>query len=168
MKKGDTFHFTIPAANNRYFGAHLEIMGGTVIATDQDGRPALVANTLGKGKTLLSAYRIESYLAQIPSAFDKPENTHTIYEAFMEWTGVNPLFCTDQPSVEATALKTGKSGYVVLVNHGAEAHAVAVTSSAPVHSLHLITAQGPQAISASGVTWKMNLAAHDAAVLEWK
>jgi hypothetical protein len=168
LKKGDTFHFTIPVANNRYFGARLEVMGGTVIATDQDGRPALVANTLGKGKTLLAAYPIESYLAQIPSAFDKPEHTHAIYNSFLEWTGLRPLFRTDQPSVEATALKAGKSGYVVLVNHGAEAHAVTVTSSAPLQSLRVITPQGPQAITVSGASWKMNLAAHDAAVVEWK
>jgi hypothetical protein len=168
LKKGDTFHFTIPAANNRYFGARLEVMGGTVIATDQDGQPALVANTLGKGKTLLSAYPLESYLAVVPSVFDKPERTHAIYQAFMEWTGLKPLFHTDQPSVEATALKAGQSGYVVVVNHGAEAHEVTVTSSAPIRSLRLITPQGPQAIQASGLTWKMSLAAHDAAVVEWK
>ena len=44
-----------------------------MIAVDQDGRPALVAHELGKGKTLLSAYPLEHYLAHVPSVFDKPE-----------------------------------------------------------------------------------------------
>ena len=168
LKKGDTFHFAIPAASNRYFGAHLEVKGGTVVATDQDGQPALVVNTLGRGKTLLSAYPIESYLAQIPSAFDKPEHNYSLYEAFLQWTGVKPLFHTDQPSVEATALTSGQAGYVVLVNHGTEARDVTVTSSAPVHSVRVLSPQGPRDIQANGATWKMNLAAHDAAVVEWK
>ncbi len=167
LKKGDTFHFTIPAANNRYFGSYLGVMGGTVIATDQDGRPALIANTLGKGKTLLSAYPIESYLAQVPSAFDKPEHTHAIYQAFMEWTGLKSLFRTDQPSVEATALSSTKSGYVVLVNHSAKSETVNVTSSTALHSLRVITPQGPQPLQVSGTGWKMSIGAHDAVVVEW-
>jgi hypothetical protein len=41
---------------------------------------------------LLSAYPLENYLANLPAAFDKPENTHRIYEAFREWSGLKPLF----------------------------------------------------------------------------
>jgi hypothetical protein len=70
----------------------LVVNGGTIIAVDQDNRPALVANTTGSGKTLLSAYPLENYLANLPAAFDKPENTHRIYEAFREWSGLKPLF----------------------------------------------------------------------------
>ena len=66
--------------------------GGTVIAVDQDNRPALVANTVGSGKTLLSAYPIRKLSGELPAAFDKPENTHRIYQAFREWSGVKPLF----------------------------------------------------------------------------
>jgi len=168
LKKGDTFHFTIGGADNRHFGSYLEVMGGTVIATDQDGRPALVANSLEKGKTLLSAYPIESYLAAVPSVFDKPEHTHAIYQAFMEWTGLKPLFRTDQPSVEATALQGRQSRYVVLVNHSPNGHEVTVTSAVPITALRVITPEGPQPIQASGATWKMKLAPHDAAVVEWK
>ena len=58
-----------------------------MIAVDQDGRPALVANIVGSGKTLLSAYPIETYLANTPAVFEKAESTHRIYEAFRNWTG---------------------------------------------------------------------------------
>src|SRR5208337_898121 len=97
----------------------LEVKGGKVIAVDQDGRPALVANTLGSGKTLLSAYPIETYLANVPSAFEKPETTHRIYEAFRNWTGIKPAFSSDQPSVEVTALQGDHRGYVFVINHSA-------------------------------------------------
>ena len=119
LKPGDTFHYSVPAANPRYWGALLEVKGGKVIAVDQDGRPALVANTLGAGKTLLSAYPIEAYLAAVPSAFEKPESTHRIYQAFREWTGHKSQFSTDQPSVEAGSLNADHRGYVIVVNHSA-------------------------------------------------
>ena len=70
--------YSVPAANPRVWGSLLEVKGGRLIAVDQDGRPALVANTVGTGKTLLSAYPIETCLANAPSAFEKPENTHRI------------------------------------------------------------------------------------------
>ena len=60
LKPGDTFHYSVPNPGPRSWGSILEIKGGTVVAVDQDGRPALVANKLGSGKTLLSAYPIEN------------------------------------------------------------------------------------------------------------
>jgi hypothetical protein len=124
LKPGDIFHFKVPAATPRYWGSALEVKGGTVIAVDQDGRPALIANRLGKGKTLVSAYPIESYLAATPSVFENPETTQRIYEAFREWTGFTPLVRTDQPSVEASALIGDHLRYVVLVNHSAVAEQI--------------------------------------------
>ena len=57
---------------------------------DQDGRPALVAHSYGKGKTLLSAYPLETYLAVLPSAFERPENTHRIYRGIGAVGRVHP------------------------------------------------------------------------------
>jgi hypothetical protein len=83
-------------------------------------------------------------------------------------TGVSPLFRTDQPSVEATTLRATNSGYVVLANHSATAQKVTVTSTLALHGLRHITSQGPQALQLEGQTWKMDLGAYDAAVIEWK
>ena len=87
---------------------------------DQDGRPALVAHSYGKGKTLLSAYPLETYLAVLPSAFEHPENTHRIYRGLVEWAGVTPLFSTDAPGVEVAGLIGEGRGYAVLANHQPE------------------------------------------------
>ena len=69
LKVGDTFHYSVPSATPRSWGSILEVKGGTVIAVDQDNRPALVANTVGSGKTLLSAYPLENYLANAAGGF---------------------------------------------------------------------------------------------------
>jgi endo-1,4-beta-mannosidase len=168
LKPGDTFHYSVPGASTRSFGSLLEVTSGKVIAVDQDGRPALVANSLGSGKTLLSAYPIENYLASVPAVFEKPENTHRIYEAFRRWTGIKPLFRTDQPSVEVSSLSADQRGYAVLVNHSSQTQKVTVTTTLPIRSLSRITPEGPQALKLDGSGWKMEIGAFEGVVVEWK
>ena len=168
LKVGDTFHYTVPSATPRSWGSILEVKGGTVIAVDQDDRPALVSNTLGSGKTLLSAYPLESYLASAPAAFDKPENTHRIYEAFREWAGVQPLFHSDQPSVEVSALKGGTRGYAVVTNHGPQPQSVVITASVPLHGVSRITADGTTKAQIVGATFKTDIGAYEGLVFEWQ
>ena len=168
LKVGDTFHYIVPSATPRSWGSILEVKGGTVIAVDQDNRPALVANTVGSGKTLLSAYPLENYLANLPAAFDKPENTHRIYEAFRQWSGIKPLFRSDQPSVEVCSLNGGTHGYVVITNHGSAAETVTITAAGTLHSVARISSQGPAQIQVSGSAFKIDIGAYEGAVVEWK
>jgi len=168
LKPGDTFHYSVPGANPRTWGALLEVKGGKVIAVDQDGRPALIANTVGSGKTLLSAYPIESYLASTPSAFEKPETTHRIYEAFRDWTGVKPAFQSDQPSVEVTSLRGDHRGYAVVVNHSAQAYKATITTSLPVKSVWQVGSENSKSLQLDGSTWKMDLEPYQATIVEWK
>ncbi len=167
LKPGDSFHYSVPSGQ-KYWGALLELKGGTVIAVDQEGRPALVANALGSGKTLLSAYPLETYLANVPAVFEKPENTHRIYQAFRDWAGLKPMFRTDQPSVEIVALHAGHRGYAVLTNHGSQVQKVTVTTILPIRTLALIAPDGPHPLSMQGATWKMELQPYSGAVVEWK
>ena len=168
LKPGDTFHYAVPSQNPRYWGALLEVMGGKVIAIDQDGHPGLVINTLGSGKTLLCAYPIESYLAAAPSAFEKTENSHRIYQAFRDWTAHKSQFFTDQPSVEAGSLNAEHRGYVILVNHNAERQRVKVNSTLPLHSVRLLQLEREESPQLQGSSWQMELAPHEASILEWK
>ncbi len=168
LKPGDTFHYSVPGAGPRNWGSLLEVAGGKIIAVDQDGRPALVANVVGKGKTLLSAYPIETYLAQVPSAFEKQEDTYRIYQAFRDWAGIRPLFQSDQPEVEVSTLKGDRRGYVVVVNHSGQLRAVTVTSNAPIHSVSLLTPDGATAIPLQGSEWKLDVGAYEGMIVEWK
>jgi len=168
LKPGETFHYSVPNPGPRSWGSILEIKGGTVVAVDQDGRPALVFNKVGSGKTLLSAYPIENYLANSPAVFDKPELTYRIYQAFREESGTKPLFRTDQPSVEVASLSGTSRGYAIVTNHSAEKQTVTVTASRPLHSVSRVTAQGKTALELSKSTFKVDLAASEGAVFEWK
>ncbi len=168
LKPGDTFHYSVPNPGQRSWGSILEVKGGTVIAVDQDGRPALIANKVGGGHTLLSAYPIETYLANSPAVFERPELTHQIYLAFREWSGVTPRFYTDQPSVEALSLSGGSRGYLVLTNHAGKTQTVTVTASEPLHSVLKVSSQGNRQVETSRTSFRVELGAYDGAVLEWK
>jgi hypothetical protein len=138
-----------------------------VIAEDQDGHPALIANTLGKGQTLLCAYPLESYLAVMPNGFEKAPALDTLYGALREWSGLKALFRTDNPSVEVTTLKGAKSGYAVLVNHGSKKTKVRLTSTFPFHSLKRIGPEGATALKLDGSSCQVDIDGFDGAILEW-
>jgi hypothetical protein len=168
LKPGETFHYVVPDQSIGSWGAILQVSSGKVIAVDQDNQPALVTNETGRGKTLLSAYPLEHYLANVPAVFDQPENTHRIYQAFRDWAGIKPAFHTDQPSVEVSALNAGHGGYVVLVNHSPKTQNVTVFTNTQAHSINRIRPDGTQAIAIEGASWKMEIAPYDGEIVEWK
>jgi endo-1,4-beta-mannosidase len=168
LRPGDTFHYVVPSQTIQSWGALLEVSTGKVIAIDQDGRPALVVNSLGAGKTLLSAYPIEHYLANVPAAFDQPDNTRKIYDAFRDWSGVKPLFSSDRPEVEVSTLKGDRRGYVVAVNHSDQAQDSSIVSTLTLRSLTAITPGGPKPLSMEGHNTTIHLGPYEATVLEWK
>jgi hypothetical protein len=166
LKPGDTFQYAVPAASPKYWGALLEVKGGKIIAVDQDGRPALVANQVGSGKTLLCAYPVEQYLANTPSVFEKPENTYLIYKALRDWAGMKPAFTSDKPDVEVEALNGDHRGYLVLVNHSAEQQAVNLASRVNIREFSRITEDGRKALQSSNLQLEMQ--PYETTLLEWK
>lgn len=167
LKPGDTLHFAVPGQSAKYWGTGLEVGTGTVIAVDQDNRPALVTHTLGAGKTLLSAYPLEAYLGNTVAVFDNAPTTYRLFTALRAWSGVEPLVSTDQPEVEASALVGSDSGYIVLVNHSGKAHRAQITTTLPVHKLKQLTADGLIALQRDGGKWGIDVPAYDGVILEW-
>jgi beta-galactosidase len=168
FKPGDTLHYVVPTASTESWGALVEVSGGKVIAVDQDGHPALVTDTIGSGKTLLSTYPLEHYLASVPAAFDQPENTHRIYAAFRDWAGIKPAFRTDQSAVEISTLQGDGRGYVVLINHSASAQSVTVSTTLSLRSVSRVDFDGLKPLPLQGSSWKMQLEPYDGAIVEWK
>ena len=168
LKPGDTFTYSASADAMTQWTATLQVDGGQVIAVDQDGRPALVAHSLGRGKTLLSAYPIEMYLANQPAAFEGKDASHRIYQALREWAGIKTTVWTDDSSVEASALNAKDHGYLVVVNHSAQSKQVTIHTSLPVRTLIRVTADGKMAVPQQQSGWSLQLDPYDGAVLDWK
>jgi hypothetical protein len=167
LTAGSEFHFRADPSNGRHWPATLDVSSGTVVAVDGSDRPALVANTYGRGKTLLCAYPLESYLAVRPAAFESEENTHQLYQAFGEWAEIAPLFHTNQPSVEVGALTGPERGYAVLSNHSPETQNVRLTSRLQIKSLQRITPEGGQPLPVKNGNWQFTLEGYNGAILEW-
>ena len=167
LQPGETFHFRTDPGNPKNWAATLDIKAGQVIAIDQAGRPALVANQYGKGKTLLCTYPIESYLAQTPAAFEGKQNAYKIYQALRQWVGVRPLFTTDDPMVEVSALAGEKRGYAVFANHGEPALDVKVTSRLPLKRVRQITPSGFMEKKIDPSEFNILLEGFSGAVAEW-
>jgi len=70
-----------------------------VIAVDGNGRPALLLNSIEKGKVFFSAYPLEYYLANTHEVY-KSDNTYRIYKSLCRMTGVVPTFDSLNPYVE--------------------------------------------------------------------
>ena len=168
LPAGTDFRFRADPSSVRQWPATLDVTTGTMVAVDGSGRPALVSNSYGRGKTLLSAYPLESYLAFQPAAFEGPESTHLLYHALAEWAGVQPMFSTTDPSVEVAGLTAGRRGYAVLANHGPEQKQVTVVSNLPLKEVNQITSQGRQPLSLQDRLWRIHIPAYDGAVVEWK
>ncbi len=168
LKSGESFHLTVPGAAAKYWGAGLEIGSGEVIAVDVNGRPALVANKVGKGKTLLSAYPLEAWLGNQPLSFENDEAIHRLYHALREWGALRSVAETDQPSVEASSLSGHGHGYFVLANHSGAAHKTRLSTSLAVQALTQLTESGTVDVPRDGNGWSIDMIPYGGAILEWQ
>ena len=168
LPAGTGFHHRADPSRPQDWPATLNLAGGDVIGVDEARRPALVTHSFGKGKTLLSAYPLEHYLADRPAAFEGPENTHRIYQALSAWAGIQPLFSTDDPAVEIAGLVSSGRGYAILANHQPEKKVVIVHSRGILKEVKQITNDGILDLSLQDRAWQMEIPAYDGAVVEWK
>ncbi|WP_405750285.1 cellulase family glycosylhydrolase [Streptomyces sp. NBC_01020] len=102
LKAGETLRF--PVAGNEDSIAYLPVVpvGARVVATDAHGRPALLVNETGAGRTVLATYPLEHMAARTPRV--NPEQTHRLYEALAEVAGVARPVTVDTPYVSADVL----------------------------------------------------------------
>lgn len=103
LKVGDTLRFTV--AGNEHSRSFLPVTVGpeaTVLATDQHGRPALVAKRHGPGLMVLCTYPLEHFAARTRGV--NPEDTWRLYQALAEEAGVRREVRVDDPRVMVDTL----------------------------------------------------------------
>lgn len=89
-----------------------------VIAVDGEGRPAILLNSIGKGKVIFSTYPLEYYLANTGEGYKK-DKTYKIYRSLCRMAGIIPRFDSPNPYVELGTIKhKGKSRFLLwIINH---------------------------------------------------
>src|SRR5206468_9786617 len=83
-------------------------------AVDAHGRPALLRNALGSGRTVFCTYPIEHMAARTPAA--NPENTWRLYSALADEAGVSRPVRVADGRVLVGLLRSGASTTVLFVN----------------------------------------------------
>lgn len=116
---GEVLRF--PVAGNEDSRAYLPVVphGARVVAVDAHGRPALLVNETGEGRTVLATYPLEHMAAR--TARVNPEETHRLYAALADVAGVRRPVTVDSPYVGADVLvhEDGRR-FVWLVSQSAE------------------------------------------------
>ncbi|HLL68508.1 MAG TPA: cellulase family glycosylhydrolase [Micromonosporaceae bacterium] len=97
LKAGETVEFT--AGGNANLRAYLpvEAVDAEVLATDGEGRPALLRRRVGTGAIILCTYPIEAMAAA--TAHVNPEQTWRLYAALAREAGVTVPIEVDDPRV---------------------------------------------------------------------
>ena len=92
----------------------VELLSARVVAIDAHGRPAIVSNELGRGRTVFCTYPLEHFAARTPRV--NPESTWRLYSALAEVAGVSRPVRVDDPRVLVGRLRGGRSETAILVN----------------------------------------------------
>ncbi|MEA1912416.1 MAG: cellulase family glycosylhydrolase [candidate division WOR-3 bacterium] len=89
-----------------------------VIAVDDKDRPAILLNSIGKGKVIFATYPLEYYLANTHEVYKKDE-TYRIYKTLVKMAGIEPTFNSPNPYVELGTIKHKEnSGFLLwIINH---------------------------------------------------
>jgi beta-galactosidase len=99
----------------RWYEETLEPLGpqAQVVAEFEDGRPAAVVSTFGKGKTLtLGSYVSAAYQSR------PDEAVASFYAGLLDWAGVPRPARVEPAGLEVKLLERGGERLVFLVNHG--------------------------------------------------
>lgn len=159
VKPGDL----LPA---RWYEETLEVLSphARVVAQFEDGRPAAVMSTYGKGKTLM----LGSYISAAYQTAPTPE-VERFYAGLLRWAGVAfPVETSDQ-NLEVRYLESGGDVLAFVFNHGGKASGATVTLRLPPGSYAAmdIVAGQPVALAQDGrdVRWNAKLAPSDVQVL---
>lgn len=86
------------------------------LAVDGEGRLAIAAHRLEKGRVIFSAYPIERYLMARPDG--SARDAHRIYGLFANEAGIEPAYATHHPDVQARVLAAGGDDLVVVQHRG--------------------------------------------------
>ncbi len=91
----------------------------TVVAVDEEGRPALLVNEVGMGRAVLATYAFEHFGAQLAAV--NPEPTYRIYSALAVIAGVQRDVLVDDPLVHVGELSHSDGRrFIWLVSQSAE------------------------------------------------
>jgi endo-1,4-beta-mannosidase len=133
LGRGDTLSFKVAGNESSRSFLPVETAGAEVLATDQDGRPALVRRRVGKGSMIFCAYPIEHMAAKTPHV--NPEDTWRLYAALSIDAGVERALSVCDPRVMVGQLVSADQQRALVINLSGEEVVAVLGSSGAAFSL---------------------------------
>ena len=118
LSTGTEMNFHVAGSEGSRAFLPVEPRGATVIAVDDEGRPALLRRRVGRGAMVLCTYPIEHMASRTPHA--NPEDSWRLYSELARAAGVVlPLRAAD-PRVMVGRLQSGQDEIALVINLSAE------------------------------------------------
>ena len=166
LKKGDVIEIRCPDELEGT-GVQLEVNDGSVIAVDQDGKPALITKPVGLGHTVLCAYPLEYALGTSVNAFEKNNNVQRLYQSLKSLAKIEFIYSIDNPSLELCWLTGNRRDYVIVTNHSVDAIRTFVTASVSGKANYL-SQEGVLSLPTDGQGFNIELAGYTGCIYEWE
>ncbi len=118
ISKGERFTFQPKGHSTDRAYCPVSPTKAKVIAVDGEDRPAILVNSIGRGKVVFSTYPLEYYLANTHNIYKK-DRTYRIYKSLSQMARIMPPFYSDNPFVELGTIRymDGTKFLLWVINH---------------------------------------------------
>ena len=107
---------------------------GQVLATGAEGRPGLIVNDFGKGKTLFCLEPVEKLHIGVPHVFETSP-AWRIFAAAKELAGIDSGLVVNDPHVQRTVARMGDAHVVTVINHSSQSVSTEVELRLPTGAI---------------------------------
>jgi endo-1,4-beta-mannosidase len=126
LPTGATLSFAVAGNTNLRGYLPVEAVEAEVLATDEQGRAALVRRPVGDGSIVFCTYPLEAMAAATPEV--NPEDTWRLYRALAQQANVEPLVRTNDPGVLVDSLdRDDGTRFIWLISQSGSARTITPT-----------------------------------------
>ncbi len=138
LTKGDSLKFNTNNLTRSCAYCPVETTKAQVIAVDNDNRPALLMNEIGKGRVIFSTYPLEYYVATSKNG-SQTQPLHNLYGAICAAKGIDPPLKMNNTNVEMGILKNeNKSIYAFLINHSWNEEKITIRTNNKINYIQMV------------------------------
>ena len=135
LAKEDSLIFNTNSLTRSCAYCPVDVTEAEVIAVDNDYRPALLMNKIGKGRVIFSAYPLEYYVANSKNG-SQSQPLHSLYGAICAAKGIDPPLKMNNINIEMGILEgDSESIYAYLINHSWEEEKVTISTKYKINRI---------------------------------
>ena len=109
-----------------------------IIAFSEDNDPLILVNNLGKGKSYLLTYPLESAISTYDGKDLYESNLHNLYyKIFCDASGEPDIYCQN-PEIELALFKKENEKLIILINHSDRSISTKIISRSEIKNINCL------------------------------